>query len=581
MEFMNLTLRAILRRAVAGLVAIVVAGLCARSAVGQYWAGYGRDPQHTAVAAGPSQIPTAVRWRTPVDLQPPNANGGDLYIHYGAPAITAANTLVVSQKTGAEGGFRVNAFRAATGQLLWTQVTDYVLPPHNWTPPMGITLTPGDHSVVIPAAGGTVQLRKSPNSASGTLTRVAFYGTPLYQSNPGAFNDAIQICTPITSDVAGNLYFGYLSSGQVLPGYAHGIPSGLARISADGRGSFVSAQALAGDANMQKPVYNCAPAISSDGTKVYIAVNAYSFGSGYLCVASSQSLTPKNSIVLNDPRPGFGAATLPDDGTASPTIGPDGDVYYGVLEGQFVSNYARGWMLHFNSALTKAKLAGAFGWDDSASIVPSSLVASYHGSSSYLILTKYNDYSDPGINGTGANKVAILDPNTSMVDPKSGATVMNEVITILGPTKNQDLPGVDEWCINSAAIDSANKCAVLNSEDGHLYRWDFTTNTLSAGLYTEPPTGEAYTSTTIGPDGAVYAINNAVLFCCDNSKANNTRAPQFRAVSGLAILETFSRFFPLPVQGAICIGVLAAASLHWGTRASRRPRTAAGSFLSG
>jgi hypothetical protein len=581
MQVINGTPSAVGRRAVTGLVAIVVAGLSASSAFGQFWEGYGRDPQHTALSAGPSQIPTAIRWRTPVDLHPPNANGGDLYIHYGAPAITAANTLVVSQKTGAEGGFQVNAFRAATGQLLWTQATDYILPPHNWTPPMGITLTPGDASVVIPGAGGTVLVRKNPNSAAGALTRIAFFGTPLYESNPAPFNEAIQICTPITSDASGNLYFGYLSSGQALPGYANGIPSGLARISPTGRGTFVSAQALAGNANVQKPVYNCAPAISADGTKVYIAVNAYSFSSGYLCMASSQSLAPKSRILLNDPRPGFGTATLPDDGTASPTIGPDGDVYYGVLEGQFVSNYARGWMLHFNSGLTTVKTPGAFGWDDSASIVPSRLVASYQGSSTYLILTKYNYYADAGINGTGANKVAILDPNKSMTDPISGATVMNEVITILGPTKNANLPGVDEWCINTAAVDSANKCAVLNSEDGHLYRWDFTTNTLSPGLYTEPPTGEAYTSTTIGPDGAVYAINNAVLFCCDNPTATNSTRVQFRQLSGMAIFETLSRAVPWQIQGALWIGILAAASLHWGIMAWRRSRIAAGSCLSG
>ena len=71
-----------------------------------------------------------------------------------------------------------------------------------------------------------------------------------------------------------------------------------------------------------------------------------------------------------------------------------------------------------------------------------------------------------------------------------------------------------EWCINSAAIDVANKAAIVNSEDGHLYRWDFTTNKLSPGLTLEQGTGEPYTPTVIGPDGAVYAINRSVLHCC-------------------------------------------------------------------
>ncbi len=74
---------------------------------------------------------------------------------------------------------------------------------------------------------------------------------------------------------------------------------------------------------------------------------------------------------------------------------------------------------------------------------------------------------------------------------------------------------VREWCINSAAIDVVNKCAVVNSEDGHVYRWDFRhEHAQHAGLKLEPSTCEAYTPTVIGPDGAVYAINNADLFSC-------------------------------------------------------------------
>jgi hypothetical protein len=107
-----------------------------------------------------------------------------------------------------------------------------------------------------------------------------------------------------------------------------------------------------------------------------------------------------------------------------------------------------------------------------------------------------------------------------MIDPISGATVMNTVITATGPTpdtsKNltQFPNAVREWCINSAAIDPVQKCALVNNEDGHLYRWDFTTNSLSLAFPMAAATGEAYTPTVMGPDGAVYAINNATLFSC-------------------------------------------------------------------
>jgi hypothetical protein len=175
------------------------------SIAAQSWVSYGRDSKHDALAHWPSQLPMKIRWQTPVDLAPQYASGGNLYTHYGSPVITTQNTVVVPQKTGAQDGFVVNAFKAATGTQLWTLSTDYQLPAHNWIPPMGITLTPGDGAVAIPGGGGTVLLRVNPNSSRGSVTRLAFFGIRNYNENPGAFDGSLQIFTSITCDGTGNL----------------------------------------------------------------------------------------------------------------------------------------------------------------------------------------------------------------------------------------------------------------------------------------------------------------------------------------------------------------------------------------
>ena len=178
--------------------------------------------------------------------------------------------------------------------------------------------------------------------------------------------------------------------------------------------------------------YNCAPAISADGSSVYVAVNNNGYlPNGYLCKLNASDLSRQLSVALKDPQdPGMNA-WISDDGTSSPTVGPNGDVFYGVLEGNFPSHHARGWLLHFNANLA-AKIPGSFGWDDTASIVLSSAVPSYTGSSSYLVLTKYNNYIQYG---DGQNKLAILDPFASQPDPILPAVaVMQEVLTVLGPT---------------------------------------------------------------------------------------------------------------------------------------------------
>jgi hypothetical protein len=222
-------------------------------------------------------------------------------------------------------------------------------------------------------------------------------------------------------------------------------------------------------------------------------------------------------VALKDPRNGgVNNAFVSDDSSASPMVGPDGDVYYGVLGNP--SNGSRGWMLHLSGDLTQTRTPGAFGWDNTPSVVPSSMVPSYTGSSSYLLFTKYNNYA--GLDGgDGVNKIAVLDPNATMVEPHASSNsllVMREVLTIAGPTPdpeftNQYPNAVREWCINTAAVDPLTMSVMVNSEDGKLYRWDLSTNTLSQVVTLSPGIGEAYTPTIIGPDGTVYAINGAIL----------------------------------------------------------------------
>ena len=503
------------------LATLFLTALSSGEASAQIWAGYGSDPQHTCQAKVASQLPQKVLWSTPVDLNPP-FQGGELFIHYAGPVITRKNTVIVTVRN-ASGGFQFSALRGQDGSAVWPQplISDYVLPPHNWIPVCGPTLVSGGLVLAMPGAGGTVYLRTNPDRGIGTLSQVAFYGMATYNANKAAFNSGVFICTPITADGQGNLYFGFAVISAVTGGPAKG---GLARISSTGQGSFVTAADATGDATMQKVVYNCAPALSNDGNTVYVAVNqpvngAGNSGIGYLVALDSHTLNPATAkkVRLKDVRSGADSL-LPDDGSGTPTVGPDGDVYFGVLENPFPNNNARGWLLHFSGDLATTKTPGSFGWDDTASIVPASAVPSYTGKSTYLVLTKYNDYADPGLSGQGLNKLAILDPNDTQTDTdygQSAVQVMKEVITVLGPTPNLVLnKGVREWCINSAAIDPINKCAVVNSEDGSLYRWDFITNTLVTQVALAQATGEAYTPTVIGPDGAVYAINRAVLNCC-------------------------------------------------------------------
>jgi hypothetical protein len=498
------------------------------------WGTFAHDAQHTGDSAVAAQQLQAIRWQTQVDLAP-QYSGDELLIHYGSPLLTAADTVIVPVKSGAFGGFEVEGLNSRDGSVLWTQATDYILPPHGWTPSFGPTLTPSNR-LYFPAAGGTVDFVDSPDSPGASISgQLAFYGIQNYTHK--GFDSSVFISTPITSDSAGDIFFGF----QVTGPNPLGLVSGIARIDAQGHGAWISASAAAGgDRGITQVVQNCAPALSNDGKLVYIAVSAGTYQRGDLVALDTRTLRPFAKVALIDPQNGRDAL-LPDDGTASPTVGPDGDVYFGVLGNPFYSHHLRGWLLHFSGDLAQTKIPGSFGWDDTASIVPASMVPSYHGTSSYLVMTKYNNYVEGG--GNGVNKVAVLDPNVAMSDPISGAPVMNTVLTIAGPTPDprfrpEHPHAVREWCINTAAVDPATKSILVNSEDGSLYRWDLTTNTLSQRIALTSGIGEAYTPTVIGPDGTVYAINNATLFAVGRSPAKADPAATAPQALGNPIVVT-------------------------------------------
>jgi hypothetical protein len=484
------------------------------------WGSFGHDDHHTGLAVVASQSLDVIRWQTPVDV---TLSG----THVGSPLITANNTVVVTVKTGS-GAFRVEGHRGSDGSLLWTQSTDYVLPPDG-NEYFSAVLTPTNR-LYYPGAGGTVYYCDNPDQPGATKTgQLAFYGIANYDHS---LDSKVYIKTPLTADNAGNIYFGFAVSGST----SLNLRSGIARMTPGGSGAWIGGARIAGTPAINTTANNAAPALSNDESTIYVVAVSSSSSKAVLAALDSSTLKPKARVTLHDPLAGGDPDVYPES-SATPMVGPDGDVYFGVLENPYPENNDRGWMLHFSADLTQTKTPGAFGWDDTGSVVPRTMVPSYTGSSAYLLMTKYNNYAGIG-SGDGVNKIAVLDPNATMTDPVTGATVMKEVLTIKGVTPDpyyvqHGYPNaVREWCINAAAVDPFTKSVLANSEDGSLYRWDLTTNTFTQSIKLTSGVGEAYTPTAVGADGTVYAINRGVLFAVQAAAAG---PGALRAAAGLSL----------------------------------------------
>jgi hypothetical protein len=469
--------------------------------------------QHTAIYQFAAQDLNSIHWSTSVDLN----NSGAL-AHYGAPLVTAANTVIVPVKT-AGNGFQVNAFDGGSGAAKYTVTTDYVLPNHGWIPVYNPCLTTGSFGTRLYYAGrgGTVYYIDNPDSAAhGAPVQQVFYGSlATYQANAAGYNSTIFINTPLTPDSNGNVYFGFRVQGTA-PAPLSTSQSGFARIDPSGNGTYILAGAAANDSSINWDSHNSAPALSNDESTLYVLAKSSSTERGYLVGLDSTTLAPKHRVFLRDPRNGNAAGIL-DNGTASPTVAPDNDVYIGIL-GNPASGF-RGFLLRFSNDLAVEKTPGAFGWDYTPAIVPSSMVPSYQGPSSYLIFAKYNNYAFG--DGNGINRIALLDPNSTQLDPHSsaaGLVEMREVFTIIGPTPDENnyspaFPyAVREWCINTAAVNPATNSVFVPNENGSVHRWNLATNSLSQVASIGPGIGQPYVPTVIGPDGTIYTMNGGTLF---------------------------------------------------------------------
>ncbi len=480
------------------------------------WAGFAANAQHTAVARKRPQPLRRIRWRAKVDLAPVYVLG-TLPIHYGSPMITAANTVLVPTRVSAKAGFEVVAYSGASGVRRWSLDTDYRPPAFTggfgvWTPPLPAVLTSGT-ALAVAGAGGTVLVRQHANMTAGAVRRLVFYGAAQWKAHRPAYDKAVQITTPLTAGPDGSVYFGFTVTGATP---AH-LSSGIARIDAHGHATWITAAAAAGgNPAITGVALNGAPALSPSGATVYITVTAGPVTGptrGILVGLNATTLQPRFHVLLKDPVTGL-PATISPSSSASPTVGPDGDVYYGVLENPFPSHDGRGWLLHYNATLTRTLIPGSFGWDNTVSVLPARAVPGYHGTSPYLLVSKYNNYYDLGPHGNGHNQVAVLDPRASQKDPYADTRVIRAVQTVLSPVHEPGEPtgARYEWCINSAVVDPADDSVIANSEDGSVYRWDLASNTLAEKIHLNAPRSEAYTPTLIGPDGTVYAINNATLY---------------------------------------------------------------------
>ena len=129
----------------------------------------------------------------------------------------------------------MEARSGGNGGLIWSAATDYRLPPHNWVPSFNTALTPGNRALGCPAPAASSRPRRA-DAGGGALRTVVFYGAGGLQRDARGLRRQRLHQHAAHDRRAGNVFFGF----KVTGANPAGLESGIARVDADGNGTWAS-----------------------------------------------------------------------------------------------------------------------------------------------------------------------------------------------------------------------------------------------------------------------------------------------------------------------------------------------------
>jgi outer membrane protein assembly factor BamB len=485
------------------------------------WSQWGGTSLHTSSTSAVGQTPSvqlASLTYDPFVSQEQAEEHGVLLAHYQVPLIDG-NQIFLEYKTGtyvscnpAGSGqpypcgpnawnneiWNERAFTWQNGSLvdLWNFQSDWKPEPNSnfgglpksyglvgWEPVFHAALW--NSYVFVPGWAGTIyQL----NESDGKV--VAHY-------DPASGNPNAYVSSPLTIDSNGNVYYNVIVLDSTRPWTADIPDAWLVKITPQGMVQKASYKVLVPGANTkcfdgavpcgsQRPGINVAPAVSADGSMIYVATRGHlpvGFELSYV-IAVNSDLTPAWQTSLRNLVSKGLAGFILDEASSSPVVLPDGSVLFGMS-----SSGTYYYMVKFSSA-GQYLAAYNFGWDDTPAV--------YAHDGTYSVITKNNQLGPLGpffMTQLDSNLV----PEWSFKDP----------------TSDQDHPHGLEWCVNAPAVD-ANGTVYADSEDGNLYAIN-QGGTLKGNVFLQESIGAAYTPVSIGRDGKIYTENDGQMFVLGNA----------------------------------------------------------------